>query len=68
MKTTTVPASRFGWEGQTLEYVVTADGGSEISAPAESADGMQVRVMDVRETESGVEARVAVEVTGPVFY
>jgi len=68
MKTTTMPASRFGWEGQTLEYVVRADGASELSVPSKTEEGMQVRILDTRQVGDGVEARVAVDVTAPVFY
>ena len=68
MSVTTVPASRFGWEGQTLEYVVKVDGASEVSAPKENEEGLKVRVLDTRQVDGGVEARVAVDVTAPVFY
>jgi len=68
MATTTMPASRFGWEGQTLEYVVKATGASEIAAPDTPVDGLQIRVLDTRTVDNGLEARVAVEVANPVFY
>jgi len=68
MESTTMPASRFGWEGQTLEYVVKADGADEISVPAKTEEGLQVRILDTRQVGDGVEARVAVNVTGPLFY
>jgi hypothetical protein len=68
MKITTEPASRFGWQGQTLEYVVKANGAREVSAPEKCADGLRVRVLDTRQVGDGVEARVAVDVVGPVFY
>jgi hypothetical protein len=68
MKATTVPASRFGWEGQTLEYVVKADGATTLAVPAKREDGLTVRILDTRQVGDGVEARVAVDVTGPVFY
>ncbi len=68
MKTTTMPASRFGWQGQTVEYVVKAVGATEILGPTESVDGLHVRVLDTRQVEDGVEARVAVDVAGPVLY
>jgi len=68
MKATTVPASRFGWEGQTLEYVVTVDGASEVSVPQKAEKGLQVRVIDTRQVGDGVEARVVVDVTDPVLY
>ncbi len=67
MKITTAPAGRFGWEGQTVEYVVKAEGATQLLAP-EKVDGMQVRILDSRQVGGGVEARVAVDVTSPVFY
>jgi hypothetical protein len=68
MKVTTVPASRFGWEGQTLEYVVKADGASELRVPEKKEEGLDVHILDTRQVDGGVEARVSVEVTGPVLY
>ena len=68
MKVQTVPAGRFGWEGQTLEYVVKAKGASELRAPAQCEDGLKVRVIDTKQLADGIEARVAVDVAGPVLY
>jgi hypothetical protein len=68
MNVTTSPASRFGWEGQTLEYVVKADGASEVSVPEKGTDGLRVRILDTRQVGDGIEARVAVDVAGPTFY
>jgi hypothetical protein len=68
MKVSTAPASRFGWEGQTLEYVVKVDGASVVSAPEKSTDGLRVRIADTRQVGNGVEARVAVDVAGPVVF
>jgi len=68
MNTTTTPASRFGWPGQTLEYVVTAKGAMHVSAPATSEDGLRVRVLETRPVADGVQARVAVEVASPVLF
>lgn len=68
MEGTTRPASRFGWEGQTLEYVVTVDGATEVLVPKKSEDGMDVRITEMRQVGDGVEAKVVVDVTGPVFY
>jgi hypothetical protein len=68
MDITTTPASRFGWEGQTLEYVVKAEGASEVSAPEKCADGLKVRILDQRQVGGGVEAKVAVDVASPVFF
>lgn len=68
MKTTTVPASRFGWQGQTLTYTVKADGATEVRAPQDAKEGLTFRITDQRQTADGVEAQVAVEVAGPEFY
>ena len=68
MKTTTAPASRFGWEGQTLEYTVRAEDACTISAPSKAEDGLKVRVLDTRQDGNGLVARVAVDVAKPVFY
>lgn len=68
MQVTTVPASRFGWQGQTVEYVVTADGANEIAAPSECPDGVRVRVLDTQPTDTGVKARVAVDVSEGALY
>lgn len=68
MKTTTLPASRFGWEGQTVEYTVRADGATELVAPATCPDGLKVRVLDSRRVGEGLEARVAVAVAPGTLY
>lgn len=68
MSTTTTPASRFGWEGQTVEYVVHADGATELSAPGECPSGVKVRILDSRQVANGVEARVAVDVGQGALY
>ncbi len=68
MKTTTRPASRFGWEGTTLNYAVKANGATELVVPKECEDGLKVRITDMRRVGDGVEADVAVDVAGPLFY
>jgi hypothetical protein len=68
MNTTTTPAARFGWPGQTVEYVVKADGASELRAPEKCADGLQVRVLDTKQVADGIEARVAIDVADGVLY
>lgn len=60
MEITASPGTRFGMQGETLEFVVSAKGAAEISAPKESPDGLQVRVGDVRQVADGVEADVTV--------
>lgn len=68
MKITTVPPSRFGWKGETLHYVVTADGATEMVVPDGLPKGMDVRITDTRRVEGGIEAQVAVEVTDSSYY
>jgi len=68
MATTTEPAARFGWEGQTVEYIIRADNASELVVPEAHADGLEIRVMNTRQVGDGIEAKVAVEVAGPVLY
>ena len=68
MTTTTMPQSRFGWDGQTLEYVVKATGATELRVPEKTEDGLNVRVLEQHKVGDGVEARVAVDVASPVFY
>lgn len=68
MNVKTMPASRFGWEGQTLEYTVKADDASEIAVAEDLPDGVNIRILDTRRVADGVEARVAVDVIEPVFY
>jgi len=67
MKSTTMPAGRFGWEGQTLHYVIKADGAAELKLP-EAKKGVEITVSDVRDTGQGIEASVDVAVTSPEFY
>jgi len=67
MKVTTVPAGRFGWEGQTLHYAISADGATELIVP-EAKKGLEITVSGVRKTGDGVEAQVDVLVTSPEFY
>lgn len=66
--TTTTPASRFGWPGQTVEYTVKVDKASELLPPATAEEGLEVRILDTRQVGDGLEARVAVDVTDPVLY
>jgi len=68
MTTATMPASRFGWQGQTVEYTVKTSGTARIVTPVQSPHGLRVRVLATRQVDGGTEARVAVNVAGPVFY
>ncbi len=67
MKVTTSPNSRFGWEGTNLEYVVKADGATELRIPKHDLAGVDARLTDVRRTADGVEARVHVDVARGSF-
>jgi hypothetical protein len=62
MEITTVPSCRVGWQGQTLRYVVRAEGASEVLVPENEVNGVQVRVASTRQTGSGVEAQLEVKV------
>lgn len=68
MNATTVPASRFGWDGQTVEYVVKAQGAKEVRVPDKCPGGLHMRILGTRVVNDGVEARVAVQVSNPLFY
>lgn len=67
MKITTTPSCRVGWEGQTLNYVVKAEGASEVVVPENGMKGVEVRVTDTRQTADGVEARLQVKVVGSEY-
>jgi len=67
MKATTTPASRFGWQGTTLNYVIKADGATELRLPKEGIDGVQARITNLRHVGNGVEAQLAVDVKEGVF-
>ncbi len=67
MKITTSPTGRFAWEGQTVHYVVKAEGAAELSVAEEVPDGLQAKITAVRQVPGGVEADLAVEVRDPVF-
>jgi|GEM_PF-3311351 len=62
MQVTTSPSCRVGWQGSTLRYVVKAEGATEVVVPPNGMEGMQVRVVDTRQTADGVEAQLEVEV------
>lgn len=68
MKIKTVPASRFGWQGTTLHYVVKADGATEVLVPKNGVGGLQARIARVRHVGDGVEAQVTVKVVDSSFY
>ncbi|MBI5230600.1 MAG: hypothetical protein HY876_00335 [Coriobacteriales bacterium] len=62
MNITTTPSCRVGSQGQTLRYLVKADGATDVVAPASETDCMRVRVAQVRPAGNGVEADVEVTV------
>lgn len=68
MKVTTIPASRFGWPGQTLEYTIRAEGASELSVPEACDKGISAKVLETKSGADGIEARVAVDITPGVLY
>lgn len=68
MSGTTSPSSRFGWEGQTVEYTVRVPGATKLALGKDCPDGVKVRILDTRPIADGVEAHVALDVAKPVFY
>jgi hypothetical protein len=68
MEITTMPTCRVGWQGSTLNYVVKAKGASEVLVPENGMDGVEIRVVDTRQTADGVEARLAVKVVNSELY
>ncbi|RJQ55524.1 MAG: hypothetical protein C4521_01985 [Actinobacteria bacterium] len=67
MKITTEPAGRFGWQGDSLHYVVKAEGASELSLPEKAPGGVQMRLTGVRQVGDGVEGRLTVDVKDSTF-
>lgn len=68
MKVTTQPCCRVGSEGQTLEYVVTAQGASELSVGEGCPDALKVRIVETRQVSGGIEVDVQVEVLDATPY
>jgi hypothetical protein len=62
MKITTTPVCRVGSQGQTLRYIVKAEGATQVLVPENGVKGVQVRVTDTRQTGDGVEAQLQVKV------
>ncbi len=67
MKVTTEPAGRFAWKGQTVHYVVKADGASELALPEKSPEGVEARITGLRHVGDGVEADLVVEARDSSF-
>jgi hypothetical protein len=67
MKVTTSPGFRFGWEGTSVEYVVKADGASELVLSPKKLEGADARLTDIRKTENSVEGRVLVDMRESSF-
>ena len=68
MQITTEPSCRVGWQGSTLDYVVKAEGASEIAVPENNMQGVRVRVTESRQTDTGVEALLTVKVLDSELY
>ena len=68
MQITTTPSCRVGWEGQTLQYVVKAQGANDIVALENEMEGVRVQVANVQPTADGVEAVLQVEVLDSSLY
>lgn len=68
MKVTTEPSCRVGWPGETLHYVVRAQGATEVVALDNDMDGVQVRIASTQEVGDGVEAQIEVDVLDSTLY
>ena len=68
MEITTTPSCRVGSEGQTLHYIVRAQGATEVLAVDNGSDAMQVRVAGTRQVGDGVEADLEVTVLDSTPY
>ncbi|MDI6901733.1 MAG: hypothetical protein QMC79_08590 [Anaerosomatales bacterium] len=68
MEITTTPVCRVGWKGETLQYVVKAEGATEVLAPAGGPDGLRVQVTGTRQVPGGVEADLEVQVLDSTAY
>lgn len=68
MKVTTRPICKVGSEGQTLSYVVKAQGASELTVGEGCPDTLKVRIVETRQVEGGIEADMKVEVLDSAPY
>lgn len=68
MEITTTPSCRVGWEGQTLTYVVKAEGATEVALPESPFEGLKARIVDQRQVDGGVEAQLVVDVTSSELF
>lgn len=68
MEITTNPVCRYGWQGQTLRYVVRAEDATEVLVAEECAEGMRARVVETRQVGNGIEADLEVEVLNSKAY
>lgn len=68
MEITTSPVCRFGWQGETLRYVVKAKDGAEVLVQEECAEGLRARVVDTRQVAGGIEADLEVQVLNSAAY
>lgn len=74
MEIKTSPAFRIGWQGSTLDYIVKAEGATELRLPEQDLQAcgsakvpLHARLMDVARTDQGVQARVRVDVRDSAF-
>jgi hypothetical protein len=68
MQITTTPSCRVGSEGQTLHYVVRAEGATTVSVPGNGAEAMQARIVSTRPVGDGIEAQLEVKVLDSTLY
>jgi hypothetical protein len=64
MEITTTPVCRVGSQGQTLHYVIKAQGATQVSVPEKETNGLQFKVTDTRQVPGGVESQLEVKVVG----
>lgn len=68
MEITTSPVCRYGWEGQTLRYLIRADDATELRVTEDCSEGLRVRVAETRQVGNGIEADLEVEVLSSRAY
>ncbi len=68
MEITTTPICRVGWQGETLHYVVKAEGATELVIGEHDMEGVDARITGARQVEGGVEADLAVEIIDSELY
>jgi len=68
MKVSTQPSCRVGSEGQTLRYLVTAQGATELSVAEGCPETLKVRVVETRQVGDALQADLEVQVLDATPY